>query len=69
MLDEHTLTLRQADQAHGDFYEIRSEPEAIQGQLARLPTRRQLAQTALGIIFCAAAIVVLWIEIFWRQCL
>jgi hypothetical protein len=69
MSDERTLTLQQADLARGDFYEIRSELEVLQTQLARLPTRKQLAQTALGISFCSAAIVVLWIEIFWRHCL
>ena len=69
MSDECTLTLRQADLARGGFYEIKSELDFIQAQLARLPTRGQLAQAALGIIFCSAALVVLWIEIFWRHCL
>jgi hypothetical protein len=69
MSDERTLTLRQADEARADFYEIRSELEVMQAQLARLPTRKQLGQAALGISFCSAAIVVLWIEIFWRHCL
>jgi ABC-type nickel/cobalt efflux system permease component RcnA len=41
----------------------------MQAQLARLPTWKQLAQAALGISFCSAAIVVLWIEVFWRRCL
>ena len=39
MPDERTLTLRQVDQARGDFYEIRSELEIMQAQLAALPTR------------------------------
>jgi hypothetical protein len=26
----------------------------------------ELARAALGIIFCAAALVIAWIEIFWR---
>jgi hypothetical protein len=56
MSDERTLTLRQAD-------------ETMQAQLARLPTRKQLGQAALGISFCSTAIVVLWIELFWRNCL
>jgi hypothetical protein len=43
--------LRQADQARTDFAAIESELEVIQKQLARLPTRRELARTALGIIF------------------
>jgi hypothetical protein len=32
--------------------------EAIYARLARMPTRRELALTALGIIFCLAAIVI-----------
>jgi hypothetical protein len=37
-----------------DLYAIADDLEFIKSQLARVPTPRQLAQTALGIIFCAA---------------
>jgi hypothetical protein len=37
-------------------------------QLSRLPTRRDLAKVALGIIFATAALVILWAEAFWRLC-
>ena len=47
----HTLALRQADQAHTDFAAIESDLEVIQKQLSRLPTRRELSGTALGISF------------------
>jgi hypothetical protein len=47
MSDERTLTLRQADLARGDFYEIRSELEVIQAQLARLPDRAYICRLAL----------------------
>jgi hypothetical protein len=40
--------------------------ELIAGQLARLPTRRDLAKAVLGIIFATAGLVVLWAEAFWR---
>jgi hypothetical protein len=43
--------LRQADQARTNIAAIESELEIIQKQLPRLPTRRELAGTALGIIF------------------
>ena len=36
------------------------------GQLARLPTRADLAKAALGIIICTAALVILWAEAFWH---
>jgi hypothetical protein len=50
MSDIHTLALQQADHARTDFALIESELEVIQKQFARLPTRRELARTALGII-------------------
>jgi ribosome-associated translation inhibitor RaiA len=40
-----------SDQARTDFAAIESDLEVIQKQLSRLPTRRELARTALGIIF------------------
>jgi hypothetical protein len=69
MPDEHPLTLHQADQARADFYAIESDLRVIQAQIARLPTRRELAQTALGIIIGTAGLVVGWLELFWRACL
>ena len=66
MSDEHILTLRQADQARTDFALIESNPEFIAGRLSRLPTRRDLAMAALGIIVSTAALVILWAEAFWR---
>jgi hypothetical protein len=54
MPDQNTLTLRQADQARTDFAAIESDLQFVMGQLARLPTRGDLAKVALGIIFCSA---------------
>jgi hypothetical protein len=45
--DEHTLTLRQADQARTDFALIEDQLEFIMGQLARVPTRAYLCRTLL----------------------
>jgi hypothetical protein len=47
MPDEHTLTLRQADQARTDSAVIGADLEFIAGQLARLPTRAYLCRTLL----------------------
>jgi hypothetical protein len=47
MPDEHTLTLRQADQARTDFALIEDQLEFIMGQLARVPTRAYLCRTQL----------------------
>jgi hypothetical protein len=64
MLDLHSLALRQADQARTDSTAMESELEVIQVQPARLPTRRDLAKAALGIIFATEALVILWAEAF-----
>ena len=66
MPDEHTLTLHQADQSRSDFAAIETDLQFVMGQLARLPTRRDLAKAALGIIIATAALVILWAEAFWR---
>jgi hypothetical protein len=63
---EHRLTLRQAEQARTEFAIIESDLEAIYARLARLPTRGDLAKTALGIILSTAVLVILWAEVFWH---
>ena len=66
MPDNNILQLRATDQARTDFALIESNLEFMMGQLARVPTRGDLAKAALGIIFCSAALVILWAEAFWR---
>ena len=58
--------MHQADQARSDFAAIESELGIIQAQLARLPTRKELAQTALLATLTGAAIVFAAIEAFFR---
>jgi hypothetical protein len=68
--DEHQLTLRQADraspegrdwpedgQARTDFATIESNLEFIMGQLARVPTRTQLARYSLLVMVGTACLV------------
>jgi hypothetical protein len=45
---------------------IESDLEVIQTQLARLPTRRELAGTALGIIFATMMLTTLSLLLFLR---
>jgi hypothetical protein len=66
MTDGNFLSLRQADQARTDFALLESNLETIAGQLARLPTRRELAQAALGIIFCSAVLTTLFVWVVWH---
>jgi len=56
----------QADQARTDFAAIQSELEVIQKQLARLPTRRELAGTAFGIIIATMMLTTLSLLFFLR---
>jgi hypothetical protein len=46
---------------------LESDLHFVMGQLAQLPTRGYLAKAALGIIFCTAALVILWAEAFGIQ--
>jgi hypothetical protein len=55
MSDQHTITLCKADQARTDFALIEGDLECIADQLSRLPTRRDLAMAALGIIVSRGA--------------
>jgi hypothetical protein len=64
MPDERPFTLRQIDQARSDFYAIGDDLEFIKSQLARLPTRKEMARTALLVTLTTAALVILWFEAF-----
>ena len=66
MPDNNTLALQQADQATTDFALIESNLEFLAGQLARVPTRGDLAKAALGIIFCSAVFTTLFVWIVWH---
>jgi hypothetical protein len=66
MPDEHTFTLRQVDQARGDLYAIADDLEFLKAQLARLPTRKELARLPLLAMLTGAALVLAGIEVFFR---
>jgi hypothetical protein len=67
MPDQHSLALRQADQARTDFAVLESNLEIVMGQLAKLPTRGDLAKTALGIIFATMMLTTLSLLAFLGQ--
>jgi hypothetical protein len=60
--------LRPATEPRTDLARIEEQLRAIRGQLARLPTRADLALAALGIIFCTGGLVIGWFELVWRHC-
>jgi len=66
MTHERSLTLRQIDQARGDLYGIADDVEFIKEQLARLPTRKEMAQTALLVTLTTAALVLAGFEALFR---
>ena len=72
-LDPERFTLRQAAQARDDFAQVMDELDFVKELIARLPTRRDQAFTPLRIMFgsavLSAAIVILWLEVFWRHSL
>jgi hypothetical protein len=66
MPDEYMLTLWQTDQTRTGFALIESNLEFISAQLAKQPTRGDLAKAVLGIIFCTAVFTTLFVWIAWH---
>jgi hypothetical protein len=66
MPDEHTLTLRQADEARSDFAAIADDLDFIKDQLARLPTRKELARLTLLAMTSSAALTTVLAMVFLR---
>ena len=70
-LDPEKFTLRQAAQARDDFAQVMDELDFVKAQLAALPTRRDQALVPVKIMFgsavLSAALVILWLEVFWRH--
>jgi hypothetical protein len=70
-LDPEKFALRQAAQARDDFAQVMDELEFVKELIARLPTRRDQAfmpmRIILGSAVLSAAIVILWLEMFWRH--
>jgi hypothetical protein len=66
MPDEHQLSLRQADQARADFAAIADDLDFIKGQLARIPTWKELARLMLLAMTSGAALTTVLTLIFLR---
>ena len=60
--------MRPATEPRSDLARIEEQLRAIRAQLARLPTRADLARVALGIIFGTAGLVIGWFELVWGHC-
>jgi hypothetical protein len=51
-------TLQQVDKARGDLYAIADDLDFLKAQLARIPTRKELARMALMAVLGAAGLVI-----------
>ena len=72
-LDPERFTLRQAAQARDDFAQVMDELDFVKELISRIPTRKDQAfvplRTMFGSAVLSAALVILWLEMFWRHCL
>jgi hypothetical protein len=57
------------DESGANFLEPESDLQFVMAQLARLPTRKEMALRPLYIIAGSAGLVILCIELFRRACL
>jgi hypothetical protein len=66
-MTERTFILHQADQSRVVLTIVEEHLEAIRARLARVPTRVEVARTALIGMIGGVGMVILWIEVFWRH--
>jgi ferric-dicitrate binding protein FerR (iron transport regulator) len=66
MPDKHQLALRQVDQARSDLAAIAADLTFRKAQPARLPTRQELAHTALPAALTGSALLLTGIEALFR---
>jgi hypothetical protein len=52
-----------------DLAAIKADLEFVIERVSRLPTRKEQALKPLYTMVGSAAIVIAWIELFWRHCL
>ena len=63
---ERRLSLRPADAARADLFAIHEELEFLKVQIARLPTRKDLARIALLSVLGGAALAIAGVELLAR---
>ena len=63
---EHSFPLRQAHPARADVYVIADDVEFLKAQLARVPTRMEMARLVLLATLTTAALVLAGIEALFR---
>ena len=68
-LDPERFTLRQAAQARDDFAQIMDELEFVRAHLDPQDQAFVALKIMFGSVVLSAALVIGWIELFWRHCL
>jgi hypothetical protein len=66
MTYEHSFPLRRAEQARSNVHAIADDVELLKLQLARMPTRMEMARLVLLATFTTAALVLVGIEALFR---
>jgi len=66
MPKEYPLALHQADQARTDFALIEDHLEFLAGQLAAIPTRKELWRVALLAMLSGSALTISLAMAFWH---
>ena len=69
MPDHCIPKMARRDPERVDLGRMQADIEFLMGQIARLPTRKEQALKPLYTMVGSAAIVIAWIELFWRHCL
>jgi hypothetical protein len=69
MPDDHHPLMPRRNPEDIDLAAIKTDLEFLIEQVERLPTRQEQALKPLYTMVGSAAIVIAWIELFWRHCL
>jgi hypothetical protein len=68
MQDERSLTLRQLDQARTDLALLADDLDFLKGQLAAIPTRKEIWRLALLAMLSGSALTISVAMAFWHPC-
>jgi hypothetical protein len=66
MPTEYPLPLRQADKARSDYALLEAELNFVKGQLAAIPTRKELWRLALLAMLSGSALTISLAMAFWH---
>ena len=68
MPDDYHPLMPRRDPERVDLGRMQADIEFLIERVARLPTRQEQALKPIYTMIGSAAIVIAWIELFWRHC-